>query len=1142
MLVKNNKSFYKQTFVHTTVVMISLLISSLLMAQSWYTIGPGPLHNGQNEGITDNPVIGAIHGIAPHPTNPDIIYVATVNGGIWKTSNATASSPTWTPQTDDQASLSMGDVEFDPTDNTYQTLVAGSGRFSSLGRTGGDRAGVFRTTDGGVTWVDLNGGLDSRNVTSVEARGSVLMAAIDTADSFTCGNIGIYHSTDTGVSWSQLSITEGIPRGAATALTADPNNTSTFYAGINTYNHACSTLNSGIYKTIDQGTSWIKVSDAPMEAVIGTSSCHYEIAVGHNVGTNPGETGNVFVSMVCNGGRLSAVFRSGDSGSTWIDMGIPETTENSGVVGLHPGGQGRLHSSIAADPTDDNIVYVGGDRQPDAFPGPQQFPNSIGALNYSGRLFRGDASQASGSQWTSLTHNGTASNSSPHADSRDLQFTSNGVLLESDDGGIFKHTTPRSTTGDWFSVNGDLKVNEQHDTVYDSNSAIVLSGNQDNGTSRQNLFASTTWRNVRSGDGGDVVVDVLSLAGSNQSVRYDSFQNLGGLRRLTYDENNNFISQSSVSLIVINGGANFAAQFVTPLKINNTNGNRLIIGGGNSVYESTDQGNTISEIGVGIVVVGTGRNNIAYGASDNADILYVGACQGSCTNSADGVDGVFVRTTAVGSLMHVYTPTSSSIQGVVVNPNDSTEAFVVENSLVLHTSDSGTNWTDVTGNLSNFGRLRSIEFMHDASNSKLIVGTNRGVYQSEQADNYGMWSTAAQNMPNAPVFELQYDAASGRVIAGTMGRGAFLLATVVENNLAPIVGAETISVNKGGTATTVDGGANSLIVNDIDPNVGDVLSMETMAVVDPMNGLLTLNSNGTFSYQHDDSFTDSDQFFYRVCDDGNPIMCADGQVDITVDLGGAVCSTPNVNIPDNDGTGVSNTLPMASSGEITDLDVFLEINHTFVGDITVSLTHVSSGTEVILLDRPGVPNIDNLGCSEDDISTELDDEAGSAAEDECATPIAINGLFSPNNPLSDFDALELAGNWRLNVTDSGNGETGALISWCLDPTVAPKPPVLNSIGNKIVEELANLAFTATATDDDTAQNDLVFSLSGEPTGASITTNGDFSFTPTAAQGPGMYTFDVIVSDDSMPALTDSETITVEVTDSGLIFENGFEAP
>src|SRR5205807_2369194 len=129
-----------------------------------------------------------------------------------------------------------------------------------------------------------------------------------------------------------------------------------------------------------------------------------------------------------------------------------------------PGSQGGIHLALQADSRNANLVYIGGDRQP--FP----FPNSIGARDYSGRLFRGDASKPAGSQWVHLTHTsglgaaggGTASNSAPHADSRDMGLAANGVLIVSNDGGVYRRTSPQTNTGDWFSMNGNLQVTEFH--------------------------------------------------------------------------------------------------------------------------------------------------------------------------------------------------------------------------------------------------------------------------------------------------------------------------------------------------------------------------------------------------------------------------------------------------------------------------------------------------------------------------------------------------------------------------------------------------------------------------------------------------------------------------------------------------------
>ena len=93
------------------------------------------------------------------------------------------------------------------------------------------------------------------------------------------------------------------------------------------------------------------------------------------------------------------------------------------------------------------------------------------------------------------------------------------------------------------------------------------------------------------------------------------------------------------------------------------------------------------------------------------------------------------------------------------------------------------------------------------------------------------------------------------------------------------------------------------------------------------------------------------------------------------------------------------------------------------------------------------------------------------------------------------------------------------------------PPTLDPVGNKNAQVGTQLAFTATATDPD-AGDTLTFSLApgsggSVPAGASITTGGDFTWTPTAGQ-VGTATFDVCVSDGTA---SDCETITVTVSRS-----------
>jgi hypothetical protein len=95
------------------------------------------------------------------------------------------------------------------------------------------------------------------------------------------------------------------------------------------------------------------------------------------------------------------------------------------------------------------------------------------------------------------------------------------------------------------------------------------------------------------------------------------------------------------------------------------------------------------------------------------------------------------------------------------------------------------------------------------------------------------------------------------------------------------------------------------------------------------------------------------------------------------------------------------------------------------------------------------------------------------------------------------------------------------------------PPELGPIGDKVVDELDTLTFTATATDPDIPPDTLTFSLDAVSVTAGMTINpstGAFSWTPTEAQGPGIFSVTVTVTDDGTPPLSDSETIDITVNE------------
>ena len=221
---------------------------------------------------------------------------------------------------------------------------------------------------------------------------------------------------------------------------------------------------------------------------------------------------------------------------------------------------------------------------------------------------------------------------------------------------------------------------------------------------------------------GDDAVDVTSIPGSQFDTLAPTHS--APIFAQTYNASNVIQSLSLPALTPTAGSPAPTWPFTTQTKVNAINPARLAFGGQNAVYESTDQGNTITALSPGVTAgsnIFGGRSTIVYGGhsgTDNANLLYVGGsadqqctagppapapfacCTGKGTGNCPG-NQIYKRTTSPPDALTQLTnyPGTNDVLGIAVDPNDYTDLFAVDPAHVYNSKDSGTTWHEITGNL-----------------------------------------------------------------------------------------------------------------------------------------------------------------------------------------------------------------------------------------------------------------------------------------------------------------------------------------------------------------------------------------------------------------------------------------------------------
>jgi len=319
----------------------------------WVNIGPAPITGGQTADANQTrPVSGRVSDIAVDPKNPNHWLIGAAQGGVWETRDAGA---TWTPLTDNQASLAIGAVAFDP--SNPQIIYAGTGE-APLGGLPYAGAGLLKSTDGGKNWQLLEktkfAGLAFSDLkVDPKAPQTVLAALSAIPDGFgatkppgTAAPGGVFKSKDGGVNWTR---TLG-GNNNATDLEPDPSNFNQQYAalGLDGGDPA-----NGIYRSVNAGDNWALVN-GPWTARAGGVG-RVELAIA------PSNPKVLYVSIhdarngAGNDDQLLGVWRTADA---WATPPVWEELTLDANLKAEP--QWFYDHEIIVDVANANTLYVGG--------------------------------------------------------------------------------------------------------------------------------------------------------------------------------------------------------------------------------------------------------------------------------------------------------------------------------------------------------------------------------------------------------------------------------------------------------------------------------------------------------------------------------------------------------------------------------------------------------------------------------------------------------------------------------------------------------------------------------------------------------------------------------------------------------------
>jgi len=763
-------------------------------ASQWVFIGPQPTNPSTPSGGAH--VSGRVTALAVDPgdNTGNTVYLGAAQGGVWKTTNGGTS---WSPLTDNQASLAIGSIVIDPQVNGggFHTVYVGTGE-ENFGADNYYGVGILKSADGGSTWSladntaftpgvtepecntnamdtfiqGIGGGCGGLRIGSLAMANGALLAAVDGGFS---NSGGLYRSTNGGQNWSLVN---GIAQESSSRYTADSVvfvNSTTAYAGIRTNEpqQGSPVVPQGVYKSTDGGANWTQWNGGIPN--VGLTA---------RVNVTAATDGTVYAAFETrSSSTLAGLFKLAPGATNWTQLTVPHD-----FCGGDGTGQCFYDMLVSVNPANSSMLFIGGS----GFPNTQFLYHSVDG----------------GATWFQDTTN-------IHADQHAGAFTSGGTFYIGNDGGAYKTSGISTSAVTWTELNGSatgpLGITQFYGyfAIDPSNSQRAYGGTQDNGT--QQFANDTQWNEVTCGDGAGAVID------SNTGRVFANCNDID-VRESADGSPGSFGSQHQADSNITQGDPH---AFIPPMVGDHLNPVHLYFGT-NKIYQAT------SAVSPQWAVI-SGMNPVTGGnAVTNIDVSNDGTTLYSV--SEDGK--VFKGTNLLGT--PAFTDVTSSgfqsgnyITAVRISPSDNNTAYISLSGFGAGNhiyKSTGGIWNNISGNLPNTP-VNDLVIDPDIP-GKLYAATDIGVFSATDAGTSTNWTTLQTMLPKIAVLGLRLHRGSRILRAATHGRGMWDLyvpactpggpcLTVAPNSVdfgtlavGATSGTQTITVtNTGGSALTVNG-------------------------------------------------------------------------------------------------------------------------------------------------------------------------------------------------------------------------------------------------------------------------------------------------------------------------------------------------